>query len=197
MVSRSWCARSLVPGITATSLLLSGLSGNSVAQPTQDEETVAAGERLVALLDCNACHTPKVLTPEGPRPDRSRLLSGHPSDEELPLIPDGLIAPSGWGGVFNHGLTAWSGPWGTTFGTNLTPDTETGIGEWTEELFSDALRTGAHVGGARPVLPPMPVYARLRDEELHAIFVYLRSIEPVVNHVPEVLPPPNRSAGGQ
>lgn len=151
----------------------------------------------MALLDCNVCHTPKVFTAEGPRPDPSRLLSGHPSDEKLAPVPGGLIGPKGWGGVFSNGMTAWSGPWGTTFGTNLTPDPETGIGDWTEDIFSDAMRSGAHVGGARPVLPPMPIYDRLTDGELHAIFTYLQSIKPVENRVPGILPPPERKTDGR
>lgn len=197
MVPRSTCARSSVLMSVLLSLLVSQPSGDAVAQPAADDETVAAGERLVALPDCNVCHTPKVFATEGPRPDSSRLLSGHPSDEELLPLPGGLIGPEGWGGVFSNGMTAWSGPWGTTFGTNLTPHAETGIGDWSEDVFSDAIRAGAHVGGARPVLPPMPVYARLTDEELHAIFTYLQSIEPVENHVPEVVPPPKRQTGGE
>lgn len=195
MVFGSQFARFSVLMSVLLSLLTSNPSDEAVAQPAADEEAIAAGERLVALLDCNVCHTPKVVTAEGPRPDPSRLLSGHPSDEELASLPDELIGPQGWGGVFSNGMTAWSGPWGTTFGTNLTPDTETGIGDWTEDVFSDAMRSGAHVGGARPVLPPMPVYSRLTDEELHAIFTYLQSIEPVENHVPEILPPSKRTAG--
>jgi len=193
MTSRCWCARWFVP-VALVCLLVPGSSGIAAAD---DAKIVAVGERLVALLDCNACHTPKVFTPEGPRPDASRLLSGHPADEKLAPVPDGLIGPGGWGGLFNAGLTAWVGPWGTTFGTNLTPDAETGIGDWSEDLFADAVRAGAHVGGARPVLPPMPAYARLTDEELHAIFTYLKSIDPVVNAVPEVRPPAGPGPGGR
>ena len=196
MISRSRCSRYLALVIASLSLSLSSPSGDAVAQPTAGDETVAAGERLVALLDCNVCHSPKVFTAEGPRPDPSRLLSGHPSDEKLAPVPGGLIDPQGWGGVFSNGMTAWSGPWGTTFGTNLTPDPETGIGDWTEDIFSDAMRTGAHVGGARPVLPPMPVYDQLTDEELHAIFSYLQSIKPVGNPVPEFRPPPECKTSG-
>jgi hypothetical protein len=107
-----------------------------------DSNLIASGERMVQLLDCNVCHSPKILTPEDPRPDPARLLSGHPHDEGLPSVPEGLIGPAGWGGVFNHGLTAWAGPWGISYGTNLTPD-EAGIGGWTEEDFAGRLRTGS------------------------------------------------------
>jgi hypothetical protein len=84
-------------------------------------------------------------------------------------------------------LTASSGPWGNTYAANLTPDENTGLGIWTEEMFIGALRTGRHMGVSRPIQPPMPwqVYGRLPDEDLKAIYAYLRSIPPVHNRVPQ------------
>jgi len=149
---------------------------------------IASGERLVHNMDCNVCHTPKVLTPRGPQPDPARLLSGHPADEALPPLPEGWLG-SGWGGAFSRSLTAWAGPWGVSFASNLTPDPETGLGSWSEKLFVESMRTGTHQEQGRPFLPPMPTYDRLTDEELHAIFAYLRSIPPVVNAVPPPRPP--------
>lgn len=183
---------SLIRASLIFALAVASLAGKSTvaSEPESgpDPEVVAAGERLVQLLDCNACHTPKMFTAQGPQQDASRLLSGHPADEKLASIPDGLIGPDGWGGVFNHGLTAWAGPWGISFATNLSPDIETGIGSWTEDVFREALRTGTHVEKARPFLPPMPRYPRLTDDELHAMFMYLHSIEPIHNAVPESRP---------
>lgn len=164
-------------------------------EPASRAEEIAAGERLVHNLDCNVCHSPKVLTPQGPRPDTARLLSGYRASEKLPPLPAGLIGPSGWGGVFNHDLTAWAGPWGVSFASNLTPDAETGIGAWSEGDFIVSLRTGTYVEGARPFLPPMPTYDQLTDEELRAIFAYLRSIPPVANAVPPPLPPQSERPG--
>lgn len=152
---------------------------------------LAEGERLVHNLDCGACHTPKVMTPRGPRPDVARLLSGHPAADKLPPVPEGVIDPAGWAGLFNAQLTAWAGLWGVSFASNLTPDEETGIGSWSLELFTESMRTGTHVGETRPFLPPMPTYARLTDEELQSIFRYLRSIEPVSNKVPASMPSPS------
>lgn len=161
--------------------------GSGTIEEARDPE-LAEGERLVHNLDCGACHTPKVMTPHGPRPDVPRLLSGHPATETLPPVPEGVIDPAGWAGLFNAQLTAWAGPWGVTFASNLTPDEETGIGSWSLELFTESMRTGTHVGETRPFLPPMPTYARLTDEELQAIFRYLRSIKPVSNKVPASMP---------
>lgn len=178
--------------VAALVVLVAGLSYISPRADDPDAEVIASGERLVHLLDCNVCHTPKLLTPQGPQPDSSRLLSGHPAAEKLPLVPDGLIGPTGWGGVFNNNMTAWAGPWGVSFGSNLTPDIDTGIGGWTEEIFAEAMRTGTHVEEGRPFLPPMPTYVSMTDEELHAVFTYLKSIKPVGNSVPGALPPKER-----
>jgi hypothetical protein len=99
--------------------------------------------------------------------------------------------------VTNSDLTAWSGPWGISYGINLTPDENTGIGIWTEEMFVRMIRTGRHMGQSRPVLPPMPIetYSHLTDEDLKAVFAYLRSLPPIENRVPDpvIAPPPPAS----
>lgn len=54
-----------------------------------------------------------------------------------------------------------------------------------------AIRTGRHMGVARPILPPMPwfVYRNLNDEDLKSVYAFLRSLPPVHNRVPEPAPP--------
>lgn len=162
---------------------------------------IKRGEYLVNAGGCSDCHSPKIFTPKGPMPDPDRLLSGHPSDEKLPNPPKDLIAPNKWGGLFANDLTAWVGPWGVTFATNLTPDEQTGIGLWTQELFIKTIRTGKHLGAGRDILPPMPWYnlAKLSDDDLKAIFAYLRSIKPIKNAVPAPIPPtdlfPDKTGG--
>ena len=93
--------------------------------------------------------------------------------------------------VMGATMTAWNGPWGTSFTANLTPDRETGLGKWTQRNFTDAIRTGRHMGRGRPILPPMPIrmYKNFTDADLDAIFAYLQSIPEVKNRVPEPLPP--------
>ena len=80
-----------------------------------------------------------------------------------------------------------------SFAANLTPDTATGIGEWTEETFVRAIRTGKHQGqpNGREILPPMPwpAFKNLSDGDLRAIWAYLRSVKPVKNQVPFPIPP--------
>ena len=79
-----------------------------------------------------------------------------------------------------------------SFTRNLTPDENTGIGAWDETIFMNTIRNGRHWGVARPILPPMPWfnYAEMTDDDLKAVFAYLRSIPPIHNRIPEPLPPP-------
>ena len=70
---------------------------------------------------------------------------------------------------------------------NLTPDRNTGLGIWTEEMFVKAMRTGRHMGQSRPILPPMPWQSvgQMTDQDLRALFAYLRSIPAIKNRAPE------------
>jgi cytochrome c553 len=58
-------------------------------------------------------------------------------------------------------------------------------------MFVNALRKGQHLGAGRPILPPMPwqVLNEQSDDDLKAIFAYLKSLPPVKNQVPEPVPP--------
>ena len=151
-------------------------------------DRVERGEYLVSVIGCNDCHTPLKLGPNGPEPDMTRFLSGHP--EQMGPLP--AVAANGpwlWNGAATN--TAFNGPWGVSYAANLTPDQNTGLGIWTEEMFVKALRTGKHMGASRDILPPMPwtMYRNATDEDLRSIYAYLRTIAPVTNHVPDVQPP--------
>jgi len=161
---------------------------DSKPSPMSQAERVRLGEHLVATSACHDCHTPWKVGPNGPAPDMSRKLSGHPEGMVLPPAPP----PSGpWIVSAAATNTAWSGPWGTSFTANLTPDKETGTGAWSEQNFVRAIRTGRHMGQGRPILPPMPVpvYQNFSDDELKSIFAYLQSIPAIKNRVPAPLPP--------
>mgnify|MGYP001225538298 CR=1 FL=1 len=86
------------------------------------------------------------------------------------------------------------GPWGVSHAINPTPDENTGIGIWTEDMFLKTMRTGKHMGQSRPILPPMPWMndAKLNDDDLKAVFTYLKSLPPIKNQVPDpvIAPPP-------
>jgi mono/diheme cytochrome c family protein len=151
---------------------------------------VERGRYLVASIGCADCHSAKVRGPEGPEPDMTRFLAGHPETAALSRPPD--LPPGGpWMAVASADLTAWAGPWGISYATNLTPDENTGIGICTEDTFVNAMKTGRHMGVARPILPPMPwmAFRHLTDQDLRAIYAYLRTIPPVHNRVPEPTPP--------
>jgi cytochrome c553 len=146
------------------------------------------GKYLVTIGVCNDCHTPWKLGEKGPEPDMTRMLSGHPEGMKLP--PAAGVQPP-WGVVGALSMTAWSGPWGVSYTANLTPDQETGTGSWSEENFIKALRTGKHLGAGRDILPPMPWdwYSKMTDDDLKAIFAYLKTIPPIRNKVPDPIPP--------
>ena len=183
-----------IPRVALFSLLtLQGLwlGGARTATSQTAANQVKRGAYLVAYGGCSDCHSPKVFTAQGPVPDTSRLLSGHPADAVLPAVPAGVLGPNGWVALTTGDLTAWAGPWGVSFAANLTPD-PTGLGAWTEDWFIKAMRTGKHLGIGRDILPPMPWYslAGLTDADLKAIYAYLRSLKPVHNAVPAPMPPP-------
>ena len=113
----------------------------------------------------------------------SRMLSGHPADVKVAAPPR---LTGGWLVAINTTNTAWSGPWGISYTTNLTPDRATGIGAWTEQNVIDTIRKGRKGGVGRPLLPPMPWpnYAKMTDDDLKAMLAFLRTIPPIRNAVP-------------
>ncbi len=130
-------------------------------------DTLARGRYLATVGGCGDCHTPGTLYGT---PDMTRQLSG----SEL----------------------GWSGPWGTSYPRNLTPDSQTGIGDWTPPQIVNAIRTGTRPNGTR-LLPPMPwpELANLTDADAHAVALYLKSLPTVAHKVPEVLPPGKKCTG--
>ncbi len=158
-----------------------------VKKELSDAELIARGQYLTTVSGCHDCHSPKVMTPEGPEPDPERLLSGHPKNEKLGKI----VATNDWV-LFSNTLTATVGPWGVSYAANLTPD-ETGIGNWTFKQFETAIRKGKYKGleNGRSLLPPMPwqMFRHMTDEDLRSIFAYLKSIRPIDNLVPAPIAP--------
>ena len=170
--------------VLAAALLLPG-AAHSQSKPAQ----VQRGEYLVTIGSCHDCHTPLANGPNGPEPDMKRALSGHPQDLAVKQPPQ---LPPPWMGAFTGTLTAWAGPWGVSFSANLTPDPETGVlADFTEEQFVQTLRTGRHQGQGRQILPPMPwqFIGQMTDDDLKAVFAYLKQIPAVKNKVPDPIPP--------
>jgi mono/diheme cytochrome c family protein len=149
-------------------------------------DPVVRGRYLVTAKGCGDCHTPMRMGANGPEPDTSRLLSGHPAAlavAEAPKLPQ----PWTWASTATN--TAFAGPWGISYAINLTSDEETGIGAWSEQVFVNAMKTGRHMGVGRPILPPMPWsgYSKMTDDDLKAIFAYLKSVPAKSNRAPEAV----------
>lgn len=168
---------------------------DAAPRPTSTSTATAAarierGRMLVEVGGCNDCHTPVKLDAKLglPVPQMERMLSGHPDGAPDPA--SSLTAPDI--GIIGPTFTSFRLPFGVAYAANLTPDAETGLGSWTEEMFVRAIRTGRHFGGTgRPILPPMPwIQLNQRsDEDLKSIFAYLRTIKPVHNGVPSAKVP--------
>jgi len=162
-------------------------AGTAQENPTgiSPDSLVKLGEYLVTTIGCDDCHTPKKMGPKGPELDMDRRFSGHPADAPLPPA-DTTMVKKGWL-LFNMGITSFIGPWGQSYAANISSD-ETGIGNWTEQQFFTAIRKGKWKGleESRPLMPPMPLmsFSQLKDQDLKAIFAFLKSTKPVKNVVP-------------
>jgi hypothetical protein len=169
---------------------------DSAVAPKQmsQAEMISRGKYLVIGMGCNDCHSPKVMTAMGPVPDTTKLLSGHPASQPLLPIDKKVLQPGGWI-LFGPDLTMAVGPWGISYSANLTPDSATGLGAWTDDVFIKTLRTGKHLGqdGGRQILPPMPWedFGKYTDEDLKSIFAYLKALPPISNKVPAPVSPPD------
>jgi len=121
------------------------------------ETPVERGHYLATLAGCGDCHTPGGMLGT---PDEKRLLGG--SDV-------GFGDPA-------------SGVW---IGGNLTPDKETGLGNWTTEQIVAALTKGETPQGRRlSEIMPWPALSHLTPDDAHALAAYLQSLPPVHNAVP-------------
>jgi mono/diheme cytochrome c family protein len=118
---------------------------------------VERGKYLASFGGCMDCHTPGYFFG---KPEMQRYLGGSEVGFEIPGL-----------GVF--------------YGPNLTPDKETGLGNWTDEQIVAAMQKGVRPDG-RVLAPIMPwrALANLTKEDAGAIVAYLRSLPPVRNKVP-------------
>ncbi|MFN8252803.1 MAG: diheme cytochrome c-553 [Ferruginibacter sp.] len=161
--------------------------------PAVAEDPVKRGEYLVTIMGCDDCHSPKKMGPHGPEIIAERRFSGFPADFTPPQL-DSNATKNGWVSLWAD-LTSAVGPWGQTFAANITSDT-TGIGTWTEAQFKKAFTEGKYKGldNTRPLMPHMPWqnYRNIKEEDVKAIFAFLKSTKPVNNVVPaaKLNPPP-------
>src|SRR3978361_593105 len=90
-------------------------------------DLVQRGKYLVNIIGCSDCHTPTIMTGQGPQKDMDHYLGGHPSN--LPLAAYDKNIAANWI-LFSHSTTAIVGPWGVSYTANISSDA-TGIGSWT------------------------------------------------------------------
>src|SRR3569623_2095167 len=166
----------LAPLSTALVLLAAAGCHTGTRAPSEAAR-VARGQMLVSIGGCNDCHTPMKFDPAQGMPvhDKTRLLSGHPQG-----APHPASALSGHdNAVSGPTFTSFRLPFGVVYAANLTPDADTGLGAWSEDMFLRAVRTGRHLGGNG--LPNLPMQS---DDDLKAIFSYLHSLPAIRNDVP-------------
>jgi mono/diheme cytochrome c family protein len=126
-----------------------------VTSSSRAETPLERGKYLMSsIVACGNCHTPK--SPDGKAIAAKELSGGDP-----------INSP-----VF-HAVPG-----------NITPDKETGIGNWTDAQIIDAIRNGKRPDGTI-IGPPMPIafYRGMSDTDAAAIVAYLRSVKPIKNKV--------------
>lgn len=129
---------------------------SNVRPPVTD--VVKYGGYMTTMADCGTCHSP--LTPQGP--DHTRMFAG--------------------GYIFDLGTNKVAS-------ANITPDSTTGIGSWTEERFLNKFTTYRDSSqymrdaGSQNTIMPLSLYAGMKDEDLKAIYAYLRTVAPMKNMV--------------
>ena len=125
--------------------------------PALAQSQAQRGEYLVTIMDCTSCHTSGTFLR---KPDMQRPLAGSEVGFQIPGL-----------GIF--------------YPPNLTPDPETGLGQWSEADIVKAVRTGVRPDG-RQLVPIMLYhsYGKLTDGDARALATYLKSLKPVMNRVP-------------
>ena len=152
----------------AAACAATALSAAPAYQARADEAQIQRGKYLVTIAGCSDCHTPGALIGQS---DMARYLGGSDVGFAIPGL-------------------------GVYYGQNLTPDKETGLGDWSAEQIVAAIRTGKRPDGAMvsPVMP-YPAFSHLTDEDAQAIAAFLKGLPAVKNKVPGPLGPKDKPAG--
>ena len=135
---------------------------------------------LAALALIVAAAAILVLVLHVPKPEISPLLAQRKSDMEhgkyVAMLGDCAACHTAAGGQPFAGGVSLSTPVGTVYSTNITPDRDSGIGNYSFEDFVRVMRLGVTPDGTR-LYPAMPytAYAKLSDEDLQDLFAYLQS----------------------
>ena len=127
-----------------------------VARP-DDDDKISNGKYLVGVIGCYHCHSKKVLGLNYLEPEKSK-------------------------GFMTGGIKLKDPEGKRLRGPNLRPDNETGIGTFTLEDFTKAIKEGVTPSGQH-LSPPMGKFTSLSDEQVASIYAYMRSLQPVRHKV--------------
>lgn len=130
---------------------------NTGVKRPDENNPVAYGRYLVAVIGCYHCHSKKVLGLNYLEPEKSK-------------------------GYLQGGIKLKDPEGKRLFGPNLTPDEATGIGSFSEDDFTKAVREGITPSG-RKLSPPMGKFKSLTDKQVAAIHAYLRTLPPVHHQI--------------
>lgn len=135
------------------------------ARPLRDVHFASSPERITrgeylarGILRCFHCHSP-----------RDTSLPGQPWIE----------SKKGSGSIYFKFDTIWM------VAPNITPDKETGAGNWTDDMFVRAIREGVGHDGRALEFMPFWNFANLSNEDLASVIVYVRSIPAIKNKLPQ------------
>lgn len=151
-----------VPKLLSTALGLVIVSTLAACGSTDEKDPVARGQEAVSTRACNSCHTQSDMG--------NATLAGNTSA----FCADGKACTTA-----------------QVYPANLTPDPDTGMAEWTDEMIVKAIMSGVDDENAA-LCPPMPHFGDqgMTDAEAHDIAAYLKSLPPVNHAVPESSCPP-------
>jgi len=160
-----------------TFLLVLTLATTAGATNKYQDDQITHGKYMVSIAGCADCHTPLkadfMVAPTALTPDQIKIIAFNAT---VALDQDRLLS---------GGRPFDLGPLGVLFTRNITPDKETGLGDWTDDQIKLAVKTGVEKDGT-VLFPVMPyhTYNGMADADLDAIIAYLRSVKAISNAIP-------------
>ncbi|SEK21723.1 Cytochrome c, mono-and diheme variants [Roseateles sp. YR242] len=151
---------------------LYAVSGMAVPAPTPSASDVAAAPVVAATPAAVASSPNAALISRGEYLARAGDCIACHSTQGKPAFAGGLPIDSG------HGII---------YSTNITPDKQHGIGNYSEQQFAEAVRKGVRADGSH-LYPAMPYtsYVKVTDEDMHALYTFfMEGVKPVATTPPE------------
>ena len=135
---------------------------------------------LVTLLAIAACTTISAIEPVEPADRSSFDPALIAKGAELAAIGNCAVCHTAHDGKPYAGGRPLKTPFGTIYGTNITPEPTSGIGRWSEAAFARAMREGLDRAG-RHLYPAFPYdhFTRMTDEDIKALYAFVMTREPV------------------